>query len=171
MDRYRLLAAVEIARRVAQPHVQGYQREEGVGPQLAALGRGVERRLEASRALGEVRAGEPPGEERHGQPERDVRVVAKRGGEGGAEVVVLGVEPRRRASGSGLSQRRYQLGRERLVPIEVPALERAPFARLVEPLGRVLANGFEQPVAGLTGVVIHRHERLVHQPVEQVEHL
>ena len=93
-------------------------------------------------------------------------------------VVLIGIAPAEHADGGrpgGRDPGHADRGRVLQVPQEVvaqPALQLRGLARGREPLGRVLANGIEQPVPGLPEqFAVHDHQRLVHQRRDQVQHV
>ena len=67
--------------------------------------------------------------------------------------------------------RRVEQRRQRRVVIAVTRPHGVGFAGLAELFQRVLAHGFQQPVAGSAPAVVGHHQRLVDQQGELIEHL
>ena len=106
---------------------------------------------------------------RQRQRQLDVGVFAAPG-ESGAQVVDLGV---------GLLEslliitacRRVEQRRDRRVVVAVTRPDGIGLAGFAELFQRVLAHGFQQPVAGSASAVVGHHQRLVHQQGQLIEHL
>ena len=143
-------------------------------------------RQEQAEGFGVTGMGEPVAAERdaEAQDQRGPGRMAGRGAGRGAgrrlggapEVGDIGVKPGEPAALIGPGQLR---GRSLSDPQEVRAVgrggrERLVFARLHEPFGGELADGFQQPVAQASAGRLGHHQALVHQRAEKigdVEHL
>ena len=139
-------------------------------------GRPRQRPLQPVAPLAPVHADEPEAPQRADESERLLRprrrgplVQAPR--ERGAQVVVLGVEPLGPGAVLRPVQRRGGALRHRHEVGQVPVARRRRLARGEELLLGVLAQGLQQAVAGgAVRLLLHRDERLVHEPGQQVEH-
>ncbi|MDP2711265.1 MAG: hypothetical protein Q8O56_08600 [Solirubrobacteraceae bacterium] len=105
------------------------------------------------------------------EPQRLRRPVAQRAAQGGAQIVVLVVQPGEHRAGVDRDEARFEPFCEPHEVAPVTRLDAVALAGLVEALAGVLAQWDEQAKSRLGVVLLGQHERLRHEGVEQAENV
>jgi hypothetical protein len=164
------LPVVVFGDRVAACHLKEVGRcgqRPGARQRRPLGGRHVKQRLQRVGSLGELPTGPPVHAQRGGQPQARLGVgLGQAEGDRGAQVAQLGVEPVQPLD----LVVRHQLGGGRLgqgqvvIAVGGPGGASSGRALRVQLPGRVLPDGFQQPVPALAGPgVTELHQALVHQ--------